>query len=104
MLYYKCHKISHNHGGSCIDSPDWIKTKKATINFINKKDRCFQNALTIHFSSEEDDWKKFEKNNVTIALNVLYVKKKKYVLLVFQNIIQIVEASYSFNDSKWRRT
>ena len=23
-LYYKCHKIL-NHGGSHIDSPDWIK-------------------------------------------------------------------------------
>ena len=26
---------------------------------------------------EKDDWKKFEKNNVTITLNVLYVKKEK---------------------------
>ena len=53
MSYYKCHKISHNHGGSCIDSPDWIKTKKATINLINKKDRCFQNAITIALNHEE---------------------------------------------------
>ena len=30
-----------------------------------------------NFSSEKDDWKKFEKNNVTIALNVLYAKKEK---------------------------
>ena len=29
------------------------------------------------FPSEKDDWKKFEKNNVTIALNVLYAKKEK---------------------------
>ena len=28
----------------------------------------------INFSSEKDDWKNFEKNNVTIALNVLYAK------------------------------
>ena len=26
---------------------------------------------------ERDDWEKFEKNNVTIALNVLYSKKQK---------------------------
>ena len=25
---------------------------------------------------KRDDWKKFEKNNVTIALNVLYAKKE----------------------------
>ena len=32
----------------------------------------------------KDDWKKIEKNNVTVALNVLYVKKEKYILLMFQ--------------------
>ena len=35
LLY--CHKINLNSGGSYIDSPDWIKDKKATINPINKK-------------------------------------------------------------------
>ena len=33
----------------------------------------------IKFPSEKDDWKKFAKNNVTIALHVLYTKKKKYI-------------------------
>ena len=28
LLYYKCHKINPYRGGSYIDSPDWIKTKK----------------------------------------------------------------------------
>ena len=37
LLYYKCHKINLNHGGLYVDSPDWIKNKKATINSINKK-------------------------------------------------------------------
>ena len=37
-----------------IDSPDWIKNKKATINPINKKDnRCFQYAITIALNYEE---------------------------------------------------
>ena len=36
LLYCKCHKINPNHGGSYIDSPDWIK--KATINPIKEKD------------------------------------------------------------------
>ena len=34
LLYCKCHKINSNSGGSYVDSPDWIKKKKATINFI----------------------------------------------------------------------
>ena len=41
LLYYKCHKINPNHGGSHTDSLDWIKNKKATINHINKKDNTF---------------------------------------------------------------
>ena len=42
LLYYKCHKINLNRGGSYVHSPDWIKNKKATINIINKKDKlCF---------------------------------------------------------------
>ena len=31
----------------------------------------------INFPSEKNDWRGFEKNNVTIALNVLYAKKGK---------------------------
>ena len=107
LLYYKCHKPNPNRGGSYIDSPDWMKSKKATINTINKKEnKCFQYTVTVtlnheeikkdpqritkikpfinkynwegtNFPSEKDDWKKFEKNNVTIAINVLYAQKEK---------------------------
>ena len=28
LLHYKFHIVKHNRGGSYIDSPDWIKTKK----------------------------------------------------------------------------
>ena len=38
--------------------------------FINK-----DNWEGINFASEKDDWKIFLKNNVTIALIVLYAKK-----------------------------
>ena len=38
LLYCKCHKINPNLGGLHIDSPDWIKNKKAAKNPINKKD------------------------------------------------------------------
>ena len=30
----------------------------------------------IHYPSEKDDWKKFEKNNLTIVVNVLHAKKE----------------------------
>ena len=43
-------------------------------------------------SIKKDDWEKIEKNNRAIALNVLYAKKeKKYILLMFQNITQIIK-------------
>ena len=32
LLYYKCHRISLNRGGSYIDSPKWLKNNKETIN------------------------------------------------------------------------
>ena len=38
----------------------------------------------INFPSEKDDWKKIDKNNVTIALNVLYAKKKYISCLCFK--------------------
>ena len=31
----------------------------------------------INYPSEKNDWKKFKKNNLTIALNVLYAKNEK---------------------------
>ena len=31
----------------------------------------------IDYSSEIDDWKTFEKNNSTIAVNILYIKETK---------------------------
>ena len=103
LLRYDLNKISLNRGGSYIKSPHWIENKKATINPQNKKDdKCFKYALTvalnhekikrdrqriskikpfidqynwkkIDFPSHGKDWKKFELNNKSIALNILYV-------------------------------
>ena len=79
---------------------------KKITNPINKKDKCFQCAITvalnheeitkhperiikikhfidkynwerINYPSEKDDWNKFDKNYLTIALNVFYAKKEK---------------------------
>ena len=102
LLYYSLHKISLNRAGLYIDSPDWIKNKKATINPKNKDNVCFKYAITaalnynkirshperisslkpffdqynwkdIEFPSQSKDWKKIEQNNKTIALNILFI-------------------------------
>ena len=81
------------------------KKEKSEINPENNDNRCFQYALTvalnheqikshperiskikpfidqynwkeIDFPSHSKDWKKFEKNNKTIALNILFVLHK----------------------------
>ena len=100
-LYYDLNKISISKGGSYIDSPEWLKNKKSTINPKNNDYKCFQYAITlalnldkiknhperiskikpfieeynwedIDFPSTSKDWKKFELNN-EVALNILYV-------------------------------
>ena len=38
LMYYKCHKVSFIRGDLYIDSPDWIKNKKATIDPKNTDD------------------------------------------------------------------
>ena len=44
LLYYRLHKISLNRRGSNIDSPQWLKNKKATINPKNNDHEYFQYA------------------------------------------------------------
>ena len=103
LLEYHLHKISLNRGSSYINSPEWIKNKGVTINPKNtKNNNCFQYAITaalnyqnidhhperisklkpfinnynwkdIEFPSHSKDWRKFECNNKTTALNILYV-------------------------------
>ena len=53
VLYYDFNKVSLSRGGSYIDSPNWLRNKKATINPQNKKDdRCFQYAVTVALNYE----------------------------------------------------
>ena len=85
-----------------IDSPEWLKNKKATINKKNNDSNCFQYAIItalnhkqsknhperisslklfinqydwkgINFWSHKEDWKKFESNKKSIAPNILFV-------------------------------
>ena len=46
-LYYNLNKVSLSRGGSYIDSPKWLKNKKATINPKNNDGKCFRYALTV---------------------------------------------------------
>ena len=48
LLEHHLHKISLNRGSSYINSPEWIKNKKVTINPQNTEDNnCFQYAITV---------------------------------------------------------
>ena len=102
LSYYHLQKISLKRGGSYIDSSKWSKNKKATINPKNNDDNCCHYALTvalnhkqiknhaerisnlkpfidqydwkeIDFPSQKEDRKKFESNNKSIGLNILFV-------------------------------
>ena len=101
-LHYKLRKISLNRGGLYTDCSKWLKNEKATINLKNDDDKCFQYAITsalnyeqsknhperiskielfvdqyswkgISLPSYNDNCQKFEINNKTIAINILYV-------------------------------
>ena len=94
--------MSLNKGGSYIDSSEQLKNKKATISLKNKDDKCFQYAVAVALNNEQikshpkrisknkpfidqynwketsflstkEDWKEFELNNKSIALNILLV-------------------------------
>ena len=53
VLYYNVNKVSLSRVGSYIDSPNWLKNKKATINPKNNDDKCFQYALTAALNYEQ---------------------------------------------------
>ena len=102
LLRYKFHKIGLRRGGSYIDFPKWIKNKKGTVNPKNENDKCFIYAIIaslnhdkidnhperisnlkpyingynwhgLEFPAKPSDWRKFEQNNRSIALNILFV-------------------------------
>ena len=54
LLHYKCHKINLNRGWTYMNSPFWIKNKKATKNPINIRDhKCLQYAATLALYHKE---------------------------------------------------
>ena len=62
LMYYKCHKVNFRGGGSYIDSPDWIKKKKATINPKNI-------MITAALNHEEIKWNPERVSNIKPFLN-----------------------------------
>ena len=100
--------MNPNRGGSCIDSPDWIKKKTTTINPINKKDKYFQYAVkvTLNYEEIQKDLQKITKIKPFInrynwdGINFLSEeddsKKIEEILLMFQNITQIVKNKLFF--------
>ena len=97
MLEYELHKINIIRVESYIPSPDWIASKKATINPKNEKEnKCFQWSIIVglnyniikekeleklskfrrvdrDFSSPQRYWENLEQENNLIAINVLFV-------------------------------
>ena len=103
LLSYNIHKTSLKRGNSYIKFPNWIANKKATINPKNEDDRYFEYSIVVALHQKEiknhperisrfhhyfswdynleniefpagiKDWKRFEKNNETVALNILQV-------------------------------
>ena len=53
LLEYKLDKISLNRAGSYIDSPKWLKNKKATINPKNNDNKYFQYAIIAALNHEK---------------------------------------------------
>ena len=102
LLSYHVHKTSLKRGKSYIKSPEWVLNKRATINPKNKDNNCFQysksvalnhqnignhperisnikpfvdqyNWKDIDFLAGIKVWKKFKRNNKTIALNIFSI-------------------------------
>ena len=54
LLYYHLKKKGLKRGGSYVDSPEWLKNKKATINPKNNDDNYFKYALTIALNHKKN--------------------------------------------------
>ena len=98
-----------------MKSPEWVVNKRATINPRNWSDnKCFQYSVTvalhhqdienhperianigphnglynwegIEFPAGIKDWKRFERNNKTIALNILFVPHNEKTNLAYKS-------------------
>ena len=73
LLYFKCHKINLNRGGSHIHSLNWITVPLNHEKIGKNPERISKikpfldkhNWERINYPYEKDDWKKIEKNGLT---------------------------------------
>ena len=108
-MSYHIHKTSLKRENSYIKSSEWLINKRATINLKNKDDKYFQysiaaalnhqnienhlerisniepfidqyNSKGIEFPAGKKDWKRFERNNKTIVLNILFAPHNENTL------------------------
>ena len=94
-LYYNFNKTSINRGGSYIDSPQWLKNKKSTMNPKTNDDKCFQYAVTLALNLNRID--NHPERNIlyvpynTKKINIAYKSKhnltreKQVILLMISN-------------------
>ena len=75
VFYYNLNKISLIRGGSCIDSPEWLKNKKAAINPKNNDDQCFQYTLTVALNYQ--NIKNNPKEHQKLSLLLINIVRKK---------------------------
>ena len=103
LLSYHIHKTSLKRGNPYINSPEWVASKKAIINLKIVDNRCFEYSIVVALRHKEfknqperiqgnhhlfscdyswqgidflagiKEWKRFGKDNETIALNILQV-------------------------------
>ena len=74
-LYYDLNKKNLSRGGSYIDSPEWLKNKKAIINPKSNDGKCFQYALTV--ASNYEQIKKILKEYQILSLLLICIIGKR---------------------------
>ena len=109
LLHFHFQKIDIIRAESYIVSPDWIASKKATINPKNEKDNeCFKWSIIAGLnynkikkkemkklkfrrvdtdsSSYQRDWEEFDQENTSNALNILFVShNSEEIKLVYKS-------------------
>ena len=69
LLHYNLEKTSLKRTGlSYVDSPEWLKNKKVTMNLKNNNNNCFQYALTVslNYQNIKKDPQKYQKLNLLL--------------------------------------
>ena len=108
-MSYHIHKTSLKRENSYIKSSEWLINKRATTNPKNKDDKCFQYSIAVALNHQNIEnhlerisniepfidqynskgiglpagkkyWKRFERNNKTIVLNILFAPHNENTL------------------------